>query len=82
MANLEDDLHAVFIITCSALEQAGLTRLKTYVTRRLTYTEMAKRMASRTQAEGQMLLGQGLGLLGTVLMFTCLVNLRKLRIIT
>jgi hypothetical protein len=36
MANLEDDLHAVFIITCSTLEQAGLTRLKTYV--RLTYT--------------------------------------------
>ena len=37
MANLEDDLHAVFIIMCSTLEQAGLTRLKTYVTQRLTY---------------------------------------------
>jgi hypothetical protein len=37
MANLEDDLHAVFIITCSTLKQAGFTQLKTYVTRRLTY---------------------------------------------
>jgi hypothetical protein len=41
--------------------------------------ELATRMASRTQAEGQMLLGRGLGLLGTVLLITCLVNLRKLR---
>jgi hypothetical protein len=37
MANLEDDLHAVFSITCGTLKQAGFTQLKTCVTRRLTY---------------------------------------------
>jgi hypothetical protein len=60
MANLEDDLHAVLFITCSTLgEQAGsFTRLKTSVfSRHKHITEMAKRMASRTHAEGQMLLG-------------------------
>jgi hypothetical protein len=46
-------------IPSSTLEQAGFTRrLKTSVfSRHKDITEMAKRMASRTQAEGQMLLG-------------------------